>query len=122
MPAPQSPAKRLFPNPFYVLLLLASTLFVATSLAYLVAPMARERAERAAMPGAGAPSPAADWLDRRGPLALGVEFAVMLAAGLLAMATDRWFPEKPARPKAQPDRPVPPTSGGSAHGSQGRGA
>jgi hypothetical protein len=109
MPAPNRPPKRLFPNPFYVLLLAASTLFVVTTFAYLVAPYAVERAAKAAGPRP-ASSPAAEWLDRHGPLALGVEIAVMLVAGLLAMATDRWFPEKPGRPNSNPtpDRPASP--------------
>ena len=34
----------------------------------------------------------AGWLDRHGPLALGVEFVVMLVVRVLAMATDHWFP------------------------------
>jgi hypothetical protein len=86
MTRPQRPGKRLFPNPFYVVLLVASTLFVVTALAYLVAP----GAGRAGLAG---------WVERHGPGALGVEFGLMLGAGLLAMATDRWFTETPARPR-----------------------
>jgi hypothetical protein len=85
MSKPERPGKRLFPNPFYALLLVASTLFVVTALAYLVAPSARRGA-------------VAVWVERHGARTLGVEVVVMLAAGLLAMATDRWFPETPGRP------------------------
>ena len=92
MPTPKRPGKRLFPNPFYLLLIVVSTLFVVTALGYLVAPTVLERAVKGARPAG-----LAGWLDRHGPAALGVEFAVMLAAALLAMATDRWFSEKPAR-------------------------
>jgi hypothetical protein len=82
----------LFPNPFYVILLVASTVFTVTVLMYLISPYAAER------PNAGAGSLAlVDWLDRRGPMALGVEFTVMLVSSILAMATDRWFSPKPAR-------------------------
>jgi hypothetical protein len=80
------PRKALFPNPFYVVLLVASVVFTVTVLAYLVSPYAAER------PDAGVGSRAlVKWLDRRGPLALEVEFLVMFVAGLLAMVTDRWF-------------------------------
>jgi hypothetical protein len=96
-PAPGG-GKRLFPNPFYVLLLAASVLFVLTTFGYLVAPLVHVQAGAA---GADARGPAA-WLDRNAPTALGAEFAVMLAAGLLAMATDRWFPAKPAPTRKDP--------------------
>lgn len=89
------PRKALFPNPFYLLLITASTVFVLTALGYLVSPNVQQQA--AHRPGAGPASLAlADWLDRNAPTALAVEFAVMLVAGLLAMATDRWFPSRPA--------------------------
>jgi hypothetical protein len=85
------------PNPFYVLLLVASGLFVVTIMAYLVSPLVGEPAAggAAARPVRG---PAA-WIDRTAPTALGVEIAVMIATGLLAMATDRWFAPPPQRPK-----------------------
>jgi hypothetical protein len=90
------PRKRLFPNPFYVLLLACSTLFVLTTLGYLVAPLLADLGHAPDKPGQ------AGWFDRNAPTALGVEFVVMLAAGLLAMATDRWFPERvgPGGPKS----------------------
>ncbi len=79
-------------NPFFVALMVVSTLFVVTALGYLVAPYALQR-EAAA--GRGGPSRAvAGWLDRQGPLLLGVEFAVMLIAGVAAMLTDDWFSQR----------------------------
>ena len=93
MPTPRRTGKRLFPNPFYVLLLVASTAFVVTILADLVAGMVHGQAEA----GLGR------WVEAHGTAALAIELAVMLAAGLLAMASDRWFPEKPARPPRRPD-------------------
>ena len=93
-PAARPKAKKLFPNPFYVLLLLSSTLFVMTTLGYLIGPTVREHA-KSGTPSAGL----TDWLDRRGPAALGVEFVVMFVSAFLAMATDHLFPERPARTK-----------------------
>src|SRR3954452_9360014 len=89
------PRKRLFPNPFYVVVLLSSTVFVVTALAYLVSAIGfdSESGRKAALarPGSGA---MAAWLDRHGPLALAVEFAIMFVFTLLAMATDHWFSPK----------------------------
>ena len=85
--------KKLFPNPFYVLLLAASTLFVLTVLGYLIGPTVQEQAGART----GPTSNLVNWLDRRGPLALGLEIALMIASGLLAMATDRWFPGRSDR-------------------------
>ncbi len=84
--------KKLFPNPFYVVLLIASTLFVVTALAWLVVPSILDQAPR----GAGGMVGLARWVDRNSMVALGAEVAVMLAAALLAMLTDRWFPERPS--------------------------
>jgi hypothetical protein len=90
------PHKRLFPNPFYVVLLIASTVFTMTALAYLIGPSIEQRAlQRAA---ADRPGPASlaltAWLDRNGPLVLAIEIGVMFVSGVLAMATDRWFPTR----------------------------
>jgi hypothetical protein len=87
----EQPRRReVFSNPFFVILLIASTLFVLTVLAYLVSPYVI--APRPGRPPTGEGSIAlALWLDAHAPMALGVEFAVMLAMGILAMATDRWF-------------------------------
>lgn len=79
-------------NPFYVLLLVASTAFVATALGYLIGPMVQQQAREHPQAGPGPGSLAlAAWLERRAPTVLAVEIGLMLAAGLLAMATDRWF-------------------------------
>ena len=81
-------------NPFYLVLLIASTLFVVTALGYLVAPSVLEQVP-AAGPGRVAQNASskavAAWLDRNAPLALGIEFVVMLVAAILAMLTDNWF-------------------------------
>jgi hypothetical protein len=75
-------------NPFYVVLMVVSTLFVVTALGYLVAPyviqpghVAQGQASRAF----------AVWLDTHGPLILAVEFVIMLLSGVLAMATEDYF-------------------------------
>jgi hypothetical protein len=93
------PSKPLFPNPFYVLLVVASTVFTVTVFAYLIGPYIQQRALD--HPGAGRPGPGSiavtDWLDRNGPRMLAIEFLVMFFSAVLAMATDRWFPSKPPR-------------------------
>src|SRR5215213_9526922 len=91
----ERPRKPLFPNPFYVVVLLSSTVFVVTALAYLVSAIGFDSvpARKAAGPGPGSRAMAA-WLDRHGQLALAVEFAVMFVFTLLAMATDHWFSPK----------------------------
>ena len=85
-------------NAFYVVLLVASTAFVVTAMAYLVSPyVARRAADRpAGGPGQGSLA-LAEWLDRRSPTALAIEFAVMLVSGLLAMVTDRPVDGRPWR-------------------------
>jgi hypothetical protein len=96
--------KPLFPNPFYVILIVASTVFTITALAYLIGPTIVQQARE--QPATGRPGPGslalAKWLDRTGPWILAAELAVMLASSFLAMATDRWFPMKPPR---QPPKP-----------------
>ena len=92
--------KPVFANPFYVGLMVASTLFVLTALGYLVAPnvIAPGPVQR------GETSRAfAIWLDRHGPVILGIEFLVMLVTGVLAMVTDDWF-SGVAKPGSQPGR------------------
>ena len=98
----------MFPNPFYVVLLVSSTAFVVTALAYLVSPSAIDHPR--ARPGSRA---VAAWLDRLGPIALAVEFVVMVVFALLAMATDRWFPSRAPRRGATtgPGRPTDATQG-----------
>jgi len=87
-----------FANPFYVGLMVVSTLFVVTALGYLVAPsvigqgpVQRSETSRAF----------AIWLDQHGPLLLGIEFFVMLVTGVLAMATDDWFSGQPGSRKGR---------------------
>jgi len=91
--------RRLFPNPFYVVVLVASTFFTLTVLAYLISPSIAQKARE--HPAAGGPGPGsvamAAWLDRSGPWVIAIELSVMLASSFLAMATDRWFPVKPPR-------------------------
>jgi membrane protein DedA with SNARE-associated domain len=91
------------PNPFYVLLLVVSTAFAATTLGYLVGPFVERQAlERPAIgPSPGSRALAA-WFERHGPTALAVEFAVMLASGVLAMATDHIFSPAPKTPPRSP--------------------
>jgi hypothetical protein len=67
---------------------------VVTTLGYLVAPTVLDQVPPAG-PGRLAQNASsrafAAWLDRNAPLALGVEFVVMLIAAVLAMLTDNWF-------------------------------
>ncbi len=76
-------------NPFFLALLAVSTLFVVTALGYLVVPYVLQKAGNA--PGGEASRSFATWLDRRGPLILGVEFVLMFVTGVAAMATDDWY-------------------------------
>ncbi len=74
-------------NPFYLLLLLVSVLFVVTALAYGVVPVLEERAAQAGNP----PPPSAfrDALRADGWKWLLIEVAVMIVLGLLSMGLDR---------------------------------
>ncbi len=90
-----------FANPFFLALLLVSTLFVVTALGYLVAPYALGAGQT---PKGEASRAFAAWLDRRGPVILAIEFLLMLATGVLAMATDDWF-SAPTRPGSQAKLP-----------------
>ena len=98
MPDPASPPKSR-PNPFFVLLLAASTAFAITAWVGYVGPLlAKAPANpQQAAPGAD-PNALADWFTRWGTLALTVEFAVMFASGILAMATDKWFAARAKSP------------------------
>ena len=93
--------KARFPNPFYALLLVASTVFTVTALAYLIGPSIEQRTLEHPGHGPAAPRPGAGslaltaWLDRNGPGVLAVEIGVMFVSGVLAMLTDRWFTPKP---------------------------
>jgi hypothetical protein len=91
-----------FPNPFYALLLVASTVFTVTALGYLIGPTIEQRALDHPGPGPGRPGAGSlalsAWLDRNGPRVLAVEIGVMFVSGVLAMLTDRWFTSKPRGP------------------------
>ncbi len=74
-------------NPFYLLLLLASLLFVVTALAYAVVPALEEKAKEAGeMPP---PSPFRDALRVDGWKWLLAQVAVMVVLGILSMGLDR---------------------------------
>jgi hypothetical protein len=82
MSAPSEPR-----NPFYLLLLLASVLFVVTALAYAVVPELERKARDAGqMPP---PSPFRDALRADGWRWLLYEVAAMIVFGLLSMGLDR---------------------------------
>lgn len=92
-------SRKRLPNPFYVLLMVVSTAFVVTALAYYIGPEVVRQATAEAGPGTRPRIPGlVFWLDRRAPTILAIEFIGMLILGLLAMATDHWFgPPKPDR-------------------------
>ncbi|MGO9470608.1 MAG: hypothetical protein ACLQIB_13260 [Isosphaeraceae bacterium] len=85
-----------FANPFFVVLLGTSALFVLTVLGYLVSLYVLEPDPNRG-PMAARSVAMASWLDRNGPLALAVEFGVMLISGITAMATDHWFSPRASR-------------------------
>ena len=96
-----SPRRReVFANPFFVVLMATSVVFVITVLAYLISPTVLEPGPANPAPGARSLMAAA-WLDRNAPWVLAVEFAVMLLTGVLAMATNPWF-----SPRAKPKPPA----------------
>jgi hypothetical protein len=74
-------------NPFYLLLLVASVLFVITALAYGVVPILEEKAAEAGQP----PPPSAfrDALRADGWKWLLIEVAAMIVLALLSMGLDR---------------------------------
>lgn len=87
-----TPRQAVLRNPFFVLLLLASTAFVVTALAYAIGPSVLDRAERGHV---GPRSLALTmWLDRNGPMVLGAEILAVMLTGTLAMLTDSWFAPK----------------------------
>jgi putative effector of murein hydrolase LrgA (UPF0299 family) len=95
-----SSRKPIYPNPFYVLLVIASTALLITVLGWLIAPMIQQKALNTP-PGSTPPGPAsiamAAWFDRWSVTALTVELVIIFAASFLAMASDRWFqPKVPA--------------------------
>ena len=74
-------------NPFYLLLLLSSFLFVVTALAYAVIPVLEEKARAAGQ--APPPSPFRDSLRLDGWLWLLYELGAMIFFGLASMGLDR---------------------------------
>jgi hypothetical protein len=100
---PERPRKAPFANPFYALLLVASTAFVFTALGYTISLFVIDQALKQAQGGPGPASRAvANWLDRHGPAALAGEFLIMFGSAILAMATDRHFSPKPTRKEPKP--------------------
>src|SRR3954469_10557295 len=74
-------------NPFYLLLLVAGLLFVATALAYGVIPWLEEKA--VALGETPPPSPFRDALRRDGPRWLLWEVAALFVLGFASMGLDR---------------------------------
>jgi hypothetical protein len=97
--AANPPKREVFANPFFVIMMGASVVFVLTVLGYLISAFVLEP-----RPGQPPSSPGsiavAQWFDRNAPLALAVEFGVMLLTGVVAMVTDPWF-----SPKSKPQPP-----------------
>ncbi len=102
---PQKPRK----NPFFTLLMIVSTLFLVTTLGYLVGPFVEQRAIASKGTGANPVSVAlAGWFERRGVVALAIEFVVMTVLAILSMTTDRYFSQPITRaiPPAAPGGPT----------------
>lgn len=86
-----TPARKpLYPNPFYVLVVLAGVAFVVTAMGWLVAPMIQQKAKNPGGPGPASLAVAA-WFDRWSPTAITIELVVLIVSGGLAMLADRWF-------------------------------
>jgi hypothetical protein len=94
MSIPPQKKREVFANPFFNVMMAASVVFVLTVLAYLVSLYVLQQADGEAAQAASSVA-MAQWLDRNGPMALAVEFIVMLVSGLVAMATDPWFTTQP---------------------------
>ena len=75
-------------NPFYLLLLLASLLFVATALAYGVVPILEQKAAEAGQ--APPPSPFRDALHADGGKWLLYELVAMAVCAVASMGLDRY--------------------------------
>jgi hypothetical protein len=93
-----TPRKReVFANPFFVVMMAATVVFVITVFAYLISPTVLE-----AVPGKPQPSERslaiAVWIDQNAPWVLAVEFAIMFVTGVVAMVVDPWFTPRP-KPK-----------------------
>jgi hypothetical protein len=96
----KAPRREVFANPFFVVLMLASVVFVLTVLAYLIGPSVLEP-DPAQPPPTASSRAVAEWVDRNAPWLLAVEIAIMLVTGVLAMLTDRWF-----SPRKKPQSPA----------------
>jgi hypothetical protein len=86
-------------NPFYLLLLVASLLFVVTALAYAVVPTLEEKAKEAGQ--LPPPSPLRESLREDGWKWLLVEVAAMVVLGLASMGLDRLRSLKKEREEAR---------------------
>jgi hypothetical protein len=82
--------REVFSNPFFVVLLGTSLVFLLTIFGYLVSPSILVPDPSRPRPGPNSVRLAA-WFDRNGPMTLAVEFGIMLVSGVLAMLTDPWF-------------------------------
>jgi hypothetical protein len=89
--------REVFANPFFVVLMATSVVFVLTVLAYLISPKVLEPGPEGppVMPGSRA---LAAWVDHNAPWVLAIEFGIMLVSGVVAMATDPWFSPR-SKPK-----------------------
>jgi hypothetical protein len=74
-------------NPFYILLLLTSFLFVVTALAYALVPSLEQKAAEMGQPPP--PSEMRDSLRRDGWLWLLIQVVAMILFGLASMVLDR---------------------------------
>jgi hypothetical protein len=79
--------REVFANPFFVVLLGTSVLFVLTITLWLFTAW---RVTARPPPGPGVVN-LSGWLDRHSTVLISVEFLVMLLAGVLAMLTDPLF-------------------------------
>jgi hypothetical protein len=93
-------------NPFYLLLLLASVLFVVTALAYAVVPTLEEKAKEAGE--YPPPSAMRDALRNEGWRWLLVEVAAMVVLGVASMGLDRLRRLKKERAEATIGNTLPP--------------
>lgn len=91
---PPSPRNVKFPNGFYVILLLTSTLFVMTILAWLVSPALKQISNEDKAKGTKAERvddrslAMAAWIDKNAVKILTYELGVILATGFLAIGYD----------------------------------